>query len=156
MEIKYFKVNENAPDIDCDFSENAGIDLYAASRTPFYITHTGEYVAEVTACYVFQLPPGVHGMVAGRSGNAFKRATIPFYGIIDSSYRGPVKVRLESQDKEVISTEIAEHQAIAQLVLLNYSGADLTQCKFVQVNSMEELSQTTRGDSGFGSTGNMV
>lgn len=154
--IRYAKLVPDAPDINVDFKENAGIDLYAAWGSHFFPTDTGEFVSHVTTSYVFQLPPGVHAMVAGRSGNAFKRSTMPFYGVIDSSYRGEIVVRLETQDQSVANSVVAKGTAVAQLILLNYSSVDLTHCSFKLVDSVSDLENSSRGASGFGSSGNMV
>jgi dUTP pyrophosphatase len=64
-------------------------------------------------------------------------------GTIDEDYRGPVKVMLINLGKE--SFEIKNGDRIAQMVISKYSRVDIEQ--------VDELSDTNRGSGGFGSTG---
>ena len=160
--IRYFITNDGStqgftiPEIDVDLSQNAGIDLFCTNHVHFSLKDTGVFIGLAQSAYIFQLPPGVHGMVAGRSGNAFKRYTQPFYGVIDSSYRGETGVQLFTHTTEVVINGIKPGTAVAQMVLLNYTGRDISNLRFERVQSVEELSETVRQASGFGSSGNMI
>lgn len=155
--IKWAPVTDNAKSPIIDFANNAGIDLFSAEDATFYpVEAGGMYIATVKTTVIFELPFGVHGMVAGRSGNAMKRGTIPFYGIIDNSYRGNITIRLYTHSMEIAKQGIKKDTAIAQLIPINLSGMNLVRARAKQVK-LEELSETERGDRGFGeTTGNMV
>ncbi len=92
-----------------------------------------------------EIPPGFEAQVRPRSGLAAKLGVTVLNtpGTIDSDYRGEVGVVLVNLSKEPCS--IAPNDRIAQLVFATVERATLV----VQ----EELSQTTRGDGGYGSTG---
>lgn len=92
------------------------------------------------------LPEGTVGLVTPRSGLAARAglSIVNAPGIIDSGYRGEVKVCLVNLDPST-AVEIAAGDRIAQLVVVPYVSAE-----FVAV---EELDETVRGPGGYGSTG---
>lgn len=139
-----------------DFTENAGIDLFAAADVTFSPAEAGGfYIADVPTTFMIVFPPGVHGLVAGRSGNAIRRGTVPFYGVIDNSYREPATVRLYTHDTEVAKNGIQAGTAIAQLLPINLAGINLLRCR-VRRTTREDLTETNRGSDGFGSSGNNI
>ena len=92
-----------------DLWENAGLDVYGVSP-PLVIAHTayasrfepGEevpFTAIVKTHLAVALPNGIHMEVAGRSGLRLKYGITPFYGTIDNSYRGEIKVILNGRIK---------------------------------------------------------
>jgi dUTP pyrophosphatase len=89
------------------------------------------------------VPAGTYGRVAPRSGLAVKHGIDTGAGVIDADYRGPVKVVLFNlSDKDF---EIKEGDRIAQLILERIASPSVVVVK--------ELSETARGQGGFGSTG---
>lgn len=92
-----------------------------------------------------EIPAGYVGLVFGRSGLAFKRDLAPSnkVGVIDSDYRGELKVAVHNHGAQVQTIEPGER--IAQLVLVPYLTATFRQT--------DTLSDTQRGSGGFGSTG---
>jgi dUTP pyrophosphatase len=92
-----------------------------------------------------QLPQGYEAQVRPRSGLALKRGLtcLNSPGTIDSDYRGEIGVILVNLGNEVQTIERGER--IAQLVIAQY-----TQITWTAVNN---LAQSERGTSGFGSTG---
>ena len=92
------------------------------------------------------LPAGTFGMVTPRSGQAAKRGLgiVNSPGIIDSGYRGELMVTLLNTDKTK-SFHVQRGDRIAQLVIQKYEHATFT--------VVDELEQTERGSSGFGSSG---
>ena len=92
------------------------------------------------------LPAGYVGLVHPRSGLAARHGitVVNAPGTVDSGYRGEIKVCLLNTDTET-SFSISRGDRIAQLVIQRYATAD-----FVLT---EELSESTRGAGGFGSTG---
>lgn len=91
-----------------------------------------------------QIPQGYVGLVFARSGLACKQGLAPAnkVGVIDSDYRGEIKVALHNHSSSI--QRVLQGERIAQIVVVPY----LT-CEF----SEDELDQTERGEGGFGSTG---
>jgi dUTP pyrophosphatase len=91
-----------------------------------------------------QIPSDCYARVAPRSGLAVKSVDVGA-GVVDSSYRGIVKVLVINNKDEEFNVNIGDR--IAQLILERIYNDDFS------VVSETELSDTTRGDGGFGSTG---
>ncbi|MGN6110680.1 MAG: dUTP diphosphatase [Kofleriaceae bacterium] len=121
----------------------AGLDLCAAIDAP--VTLEPGARAPISTGLAMAIPPGFEGQVRPRSGLAREHgitvANAP--GTIDSDYRGPVVVVLINLGAAAVAIE--PNQRIAQLVI-----APVVQAELVEVG---ELSATTRGEGGFGSTG---
>jgi len=92
-----------------------------------------------------ELPIGVEAQVRPRSGLAAKKGitVLNAPGTIDADYRGEIGVILVNLSNEVFTIENGER--IAQLVIAKHERAKWVEAK--------ELSKTTRGEGGFGSTG---
>ena len=91
----------------------------------------------------FGIPEGNYGRIAPRSGLAAKHSIDVGAGVIDSDYRGEVKVLLFNfSDTDF---KVVEGDRIAQMIITKYTMTALTEVK--------ELDTTVRGDGGFGSTG---
>ena len=137
------KLNEKAtiPTYGSEFS--AGADLYALADEP--ITIAPHETVLVHTGVAMEIPTGYVGLVFARSGLATKRALAPAnkVGVIDSDYRGEIMVALHNHGSEAKTIENGER--IAQLVLVPYLTADF--------DEVDELSDTVRGEGGFGSTG---
>ena len=120
----------------------AGADLYSCSDKTEIAA--GETVLMHTGVAI-ELPVGYVGLVYARSGLASKRGLAPAnkVGVIDCDYRGEIMVALHNHGNATQTVEKGER--IAQLVIAPYFTADF--------NEVEELSETVRGEGGFGSTG---
>ena len=90
------------------------------------------------------IPEGHVGLVWPRSGLSIKKGIDVFAGVIDSGYRGEVKVCLFNSGATAF--DIDEGDRIAQILIQKISD-----CKMVGV---ESLDGSDRGDGGFGSSGN--
>ena len=121
----------------------AGADLYAILDEALTIEphetvliHTG---------LAMELPVGYAGMVFARSGLATKKGLAPAnkVGVVDADYRGEVMVALHNHSS--IPQTIEHGERVAQLVIMPYFKAEF--------NEVEELTDTDRGEGGFGSTG---
>ncbi len=141
VEIK--KLDERAiiPTYGTEFS--AGADIYALLDEPLTINpgetkfiHTGLAIA---------IPEGFVGLNFARSGMASKRGLAPAnkVGVIDSDYRGEVMVALYNQSN--VPQTIENGDRVAQMVFVPYYAAEF--------ELKDELSETLRGEGGFGSTG---
>jgi dUTP pyrophosphatase len=117
----------------------AGADLYANEALTLA---PGERAAVATGLRI-EIPPGHAGLVWPRSGLAVRHGIDTLAGVIDSDYRGEVRVVLVNHGREAFSVEPGDR--IAQLVVQKVERA-----AFV---SGRELAGTVRGESGFGSSG---
>ena len=90
-----------------------------------------------------ELPHGVYGRIAPRSGLAVKHGIQVGAGVVDSDYRGEVKVVLFNHDSNPYL--IKPGYRIAQLIL--------ERCETPDVEEIFDSSDTVRGQGGFGSTG---
>lgn len=148
-QIRIKKLNEDAV-IPTQGSEYAaGYDLYA-NKVSEYTTrstitiHAGETVKVGTGIAV-EIPEGYFGAVFARSGLATKQGLRPAncVGVIDSDYRGEIIVAVHNDSNT--DRTVSNGDRIAQLVIMPYLAVN-----FVEV---DDLSDTVRGDGGFGSTG---
>lgn len=121
----------------------AGMDLHAAIEAPIEIPSGA--IRLVPCGFSMAAPVGYEAQVRPRSGLATKFGiSMPNApGTIDADYRGEVKVPLINLGSEPFIVE--PDMRIAQMVI-----APVMRCELVMV---EELSATTRGAGGFGSTG---
>ncbi len=97
---------------------------------------------------VVQFPSDHYARIAPRSGIAYKNGIDVLAGVIDSDYRGTIKVILVNHGTDPFDVAIGDR--IAQLIFEKISIPELIQ---VQPN---ELNVTHRGDGGFGSTGSNI
>jgi dUTP pyrophosphatase len=118
----------------------AGADLRASAA----VTLAPGRRAAVPTGLILELPPGLVGLVWPRSGLAVRHGIDTLAGVIDSDYRGEVKVVLVNHGQEVV--EIAPGDRIAQLLVQKVERAHFT-------SAAAPLAATPRGAGGFGSTG---
>lgn len=121
---------------------DAGYDLHAAESVNL---GAGER-ASVSTGLAVAIPDGCAGLVVPRSGLAAQHgiglANAP--GLIDSGYRGELRVLLLNTDRgSAYTVEVGDR--IAQLVLVRFEAA--------AAEEVESLDETPRGGGGFGSTG---
>ena len=118
----------------------AGYDLCATEEVRIY----PNYRETIGTGISVEIPDGYYGQIAPRSGLAVRNGIITMAGIIDSDYRGEIKVVLYNSDGETM-LHVNKGDRIAQLIIHPYRV-----CEFEVV---EELSDTVRAEGGFGSTG---
>ena len=142
-EIKVIKLHKQAKLPVYGSVEAAGADLHACIDEA--ITVGPGQTAWVPTGIALEVPKGCAGLIYARSGMAAKRGLAPAnkVGVIDSDYRGEVKVVLLNHGNEPQMIEPGER--IAQLVI-----TPVLTPEYVEV---ENLSDTERGFGGFGSTG---
>jgi len=121
---------------------DAGLDLFAAEDTTLEPLHR----ALVPTGIAVAIPEGYAGFVQPRSGLAIKQglSLVNTPGLIDSHYRGEIKVIAINLDPETPIT-IGRGDKIAQLVIQQVARVELAE--------VSELDETARGEGGFGSTG---
>lgn len=145
MEIKIKKLYKDAMIPSRGSEQAAGYDLYACLGGFEECEISPNTTMKIGTGIAAEIPEGYFGAVFARSGLATKKGLRPAncVGVIDSDYRGEIMVALHNDDKE--PQTIQAYERIAQLVILPYLNVS-----FTEVN---ELSDTERGEGGFGSTG---
>lgn len=125
---------------------DAGLDLFSDSD---FVIGPRES-AFVNTGFSVAIPPGFMGLVCSRSGQGKLRVSLAnSVGIIDSEYRGYIKVILVNDGSENYSICRAETK-IAQLIIVPIVVPTLIESK---VSKADWLESTNRGMGGFGSTG---
>lgn len=144
MKVNIKKLNENAivPTRGSEYA--AGYDLYACIQNELQVIPAGQNRLIGTGL-AMEIPEGYVGLLYARSGLATKRGLRPAncVGVIDSDYRGEIMVALHNDN---LDTEtINSGDRIAQIVIAPYLSVEFEEAKV--------LNETSRGASGFGSTG---
>ena len=140
--LKVKKIKQDATIPTKAHENDAGFDLYALNTqgdntdlpTPIRIINTG---------IAMEIPEGYFGLIKPRSGLSAKEGIDVLAGVVDSGYRGEIKVVLQSSNARGIRV-IARGEKIAQIIIL-----PLPQ---VKLEIVEELEESERGEKGFGSS----
>lgn len=124
-------------------AQSAGLDVRADITEPIILAPL-ERAMIPTGLY-FELQAGYEMQVRPRSGLAAKHGitVLNSPGTIDADYRGEVKIILVNLSNHTYTLEPGER--VAQLIVSRYEQIEWEPCS--------ELSETSRGDGGFGSTG---
>jgi dUTP pyrophosphatase len=142
VKLRFARLHEAARPPARAHDGDAGYDLHAAEAA---VLAPGER-ASVGTGIALAVPDGYAGLVLPRSGLASRHgiALVNAPGLIDSGYRGEVRVLLLNTDR-VEPFEVAPGDRIAQLVLVAAEEA--------AIEELPSLEATARGMGGFGSTG---
>jgi dUTP pyrophosphatase len=140
VRIKRLRPDAFLPEYAHGPEEDAGLDLRALEDA---VLTPGEPQGVRTGIAI-ELPSGFEAQVRPRSGLALKHAiTVPNSpGTIDPGYRGEIRVILLNLGREPY--RISRGERIAQMVVSRYERVEWEEA---------ELSETSRGDGGFGSSG---
>ena len=156
MEIKYSKLIDTA---QVPFRANESDAGYVLFSTEYVTIEPFQRKLVATGISV-EIPPGFYGRIAPRSGLACKKGIDVMAGVIDSGYRGEVKVLLISFNFEGYNLKPNAYEAmfgssnkkdikpgdrIAQLII--------EKCYDVDWQQMKTLKNSERGEGGFGSSG---
>jgi len=136
--LKFKKLNGRATAPTRERDSDAGIDLYAATRAKLA---AGNREA-VSTGYAVAIPDGYYGQIEERSGFSMRNTLKLKAGVIDSEYRGEIKIVF--QNAGAYPEEIAAGEKIAQLIIHRQPK--------VTFEFVEELDDTNRGEKGFGSS----
>lgn len=144
---------------------DAGLDLTSTSRT-VVSSYEGDYIEYGTGL-ALEIPEGYVGLVFPRSSVSKKDLYLAnAVGVIDSGYRGEIKLRFKpelfhdgptSETEDTVYYDLADGSnvylnvfavgdKVGQLIIIPYPT--------VHLEEVEELSDSSRGEGGFGSTGN--
>ena len=156
MEIKYSKLGPNAKEPFRANPSDAGYDLFSTQYEtiePFQrkLISTGINV---------EIPEGFYGRIAPRSGLACKKGIDVMAGVIDSGYRGEIKVLLINLNLEGYNFKPSAFEAMfGSMEKLDIKPGDriaqliIEKCYSAEWKKMKTLETSVRGDGGFGSSG---
>ena len=122
---------------------SAGFDIQAFTEEPI-VLKPGQRMLVPTG-YYFEVPAGYEAQVRARSGLAIKHGIglVNGIGTVDADYRGEIRVPMINWgDEDFI---INDGDRIAQVIITSYEKVD--------IDVVSELSDTERGEGGFGHTG---
>ena len=142
MKIKVVNKSKHAlPEYKTEFS--VGMDIYADLEEPIMLKPLERKLVR-TGLFI-ELPKGYEAEIRPRSGLAWKEGitVLNTPGTIDADYRGEIKVILINLSPDVV--QVNDGDRICQMVIHSCEQAE-----WVQV---EELTETERGEGGFGHTG---
>ena len=145
MQIKFVRLSPNAEPPTRGTPGAAGLDLCACLSEPVVI-EPGK-AETIPLGFAAEIPWGYGGFVLSRSGIGSRGIVVAQgVGLIDSDYRGEwcVPLRNLGEDPHTVSPG----DRVAQVVFMRAEAGE-----FIEVESMWELSKTSRGERGFGSTG---
>lgn len=145
MKVKVKKLHSDAVIPKYAKPGDAGLDLYAVDVKPHVDSLTGETTKIIVdSGLAFEIPEGFVGLVFPRSSIQSTGLRMSnCVGVIDSGYRGPVKTVFDIKDSSLAYYEPGDR--FAQIMIIPYPP--------VELQEVDELSSTDRGEGGFGSTG---
>lgn len=143
MQVKVKKLNEKATLPQYETEHAAAMDVRACLDTSMILQPLER--AMVPTGLAFEIPEGHEMQVRARSGLSIKHGITMVNGVgtIDADYRGELNILVINLGQEAF--EIEPDMRIAQLLVTKYEK--------VSWEIAEDLSETARGSSGFGSTG---
>jgi dUTP pyrophosphatase len=142
--IRYKKLDPNVPDLKRHSEGAAGYDLYNIteinSTTYPLIEH------KIPTGVAIEIPYGYCGLILARSSSRFGNQYGSFVvdeSVIDSDYRGQIHIAMRLG--LTVHQKVPQYTRLAQLII--------APCFMEEMELVDELSPTERGDKGFGSTG---
>ena len=139
MQLKIKKLNSEAIVPHYAHADDAGFDLFSTETIEIALNSR----VQVPTGIAMEIPEGFVGLIWDKSGLSHKHGLKTLGGVIDSGYRGEIKVGIINLGAETYLLE--KGHKIAQMIIQKKET-----CEIVEV---DELSDTSRGKSGFGSTG---
>jgi dUTP pyrophosphatase len=139
MKLKIKRLHADAKIPVYSHHDDAGFDLFSIDN----ITLKKGERAMVPTGIAMEIPEGHVGLVWDKSGLAMKHGIKTIGGVVDSQYRGEIIIGVMNLSKEDYTFE--KGHKIAQMIIQKK--------EFVDFEEVPELSDTTRGEGGFGSTG---
>jgi dUTP pyrophosphatase len=142
VRLEFTRLTESARAPARAHDGDAGYDLHAAEALTLPAGARGSVGTGVAVA----IPAGHAGLVLPRSGLALRHgiALVNAPGLIDSGYRGELRVLLLNTDQDQ-AFEIGVGDRIAQLLIVRHESPELVE--------VHELGESARGGGGFGSSG---
>ncbi|MFH1238453.1 MAG: dUTP diphosphatase [archaeon] len=139
INIKVKKLKENAIVPRYAHNGDAAMDLFS---TEDYLVPAGKRQLVSTGISM-ELPEGYFASIRGKSGLAYKKGICILGGVIEYTYRGEYGVIVLNTGNDDFEIKVGDK--VAQVIIAPIATAD--------VEVVEELSETVRGDGAWGSTG---
>lgn len=139
MVIKIKKIHKDAIIPQYAHKGDAGMDLYTVES----FTIAPNERQSVPIGLAFEIPEGYAGLIWDKSGLSHQYGIKTFGGVIDFSYRGEIRIGVINLSDKIYTFK--KRQKIAQILIQKIEEAE--------VKENEQLSETERGDGGFGSSG---
>ena len=141
MILKFKKLHPNAIIPTYKHWGDSGLSLHSVEE----VAMSGGWVYTISTGIAVEIPINFEGQIRSRSGMAAKSGIFVLTGTIDSGYRGELKVVLSAVKTPLPQYYIKTGDVIAQLVI--------APIEIVEPIEVEDLTETTRQEGGFGSTG---
>lgn len=139
MILRVKKLDQEIPIPAYAHSGDAGLDLFAREE---YLVKAGKRVLVRTGV-AMEIPRGYVGLIWDKSGLANSHGLKVLGGVVDAGYRGEIKVGLLNTGNK--DYKIEKYHKVAQMLIQKVERLTVKEAK--------ELSEATRGEDGFGSTG---
>lgn len=144
MEVKFKKLSDKAVVPTKAHSSDAGFDL-TATRVTSEVNECGQFVLVYHTDLAMEIPDGYVGLIFPRSSISKKSLyQTNAVAVIDSNYRGEIIVKYKNTTGDSIPAVYNLGDKFSQLIIMPYPAIE-----FVET---EELSESDRGEGGFGST----
>lgn len=137
--LKFLKLSRNAESPEYALASDAGFDIKASETVSIFPFEQ----KKVNSGIAIEIPEGYVGIVRDRAGIVQKMNVHTVAGTFDSGFRGEVSIMLVNMNDKTV--EIEKSMRIAQIILVPVAKAKIVEVK--------KLSETERGEKGFGSTG---
>ena len=143
LKIKRVRDNKDLPLLAYQSEFSSGLDLYADVEKDVILPINQRSL--IATGIAIEIPAGFEAQIRPRSGLAIKKgiSLVNSPGTIDADYRGEIKVIIINHGEEDFLIQRGDR--IAQMVICPVIKAEIVE--------VEELSDTVRGEGGFGSTG---
>lgn len=140
MKVKMKRLTKDAVIPKYAKEGDAGLDLVSTSKDE------NEMFVEYGTSLAMEIPEGYVGLIFPRSSiSKYHLSMANAVGVVDSGYRGEVKVRFKKTSTNAYETLYNVGDKVCQLIVLPYPN--------IEVEEVTDLSNTERGAGGFGSSG---
>jgi dUTP pyrophosphatase len=139
MKLKIKKLNQEATLPNYAHENDAGFDLFSVET----IEIAPMFRVQVSTGLAMEIPDGFVGLIWDKSGLSHKHGLKILGGVIDAGYRGEIKIGIINLDTEKYILE--KGHKVAQMIIQKR--------ELCEIEEVDELSDTLRGEGGFGSTG---
>lgn len=147
MKVKFKKLHPDAKIPSYSKVGDAGMDLTAISKE--WTKASGGYYCEYDTGLSIEIPNGYVGLIFPRSSQSNVNLLLSNHvGVIDSGFRGSIRFRFKQIIDGMMSLDLKDYEIgdrIGQLIILPYPQ--------IEPIEVDELSETSRGEGRFGSTG---
>lgn len=146
MEIKFKRLSDNAVLPSKAHPTDAGLDLTCTNITS-EVNECGQFVLVYHIGIAVEIPVGYVGLIFQRSSVYKKSLTLTnAVGVVDSGYRGEILLKFKNTSGDSIPAVYNIGDRIAQLIIMPYPE--------IEPVFVEDLSESERGENGFGSSDN--